>query len=45
MLREVNRLRPLIRAELIEELMENPNMTAEQIRQSIEDQIDDELRR
>jgi len=45
MLREVNRLRPLIRAELIEELIENPNMAAEQIRESIEDQIDDQLRR
>jgi len=40
-LREVNRLRPLIRAELIEELVENTNMTADEIRDSIEDQIDD----
>jgi hypothetical protein len=45
MLREVNRLRPLIRERLIEELVENPNMTADEIRESIEDQIDDELRR
>jgi hypothetical protein len=43
MLREVNRLRPLIRERLIQELVENPNMTAEQIRESIEDEIDDEL--
>jgi hypothetical protein len=43
MLREVNRLRPLIRESLIEELMENPNMTVDEIRESIEDQIDDEL--
>jgi hypothetical protein len=43
MLPEVNRLRPLIRAELIEELRENPNMTADQIRESIEVQIDDQL--
>jgi excisionase family DNA binding protein len=43
MLREVNRLRPLIRAELIEELVENPNMPVDEIRESIEDHIDDIL--
>jgi hypothetical protein len=43
MLREVNRLRPFIREALIEELLENPNMTAEQIRENIEGQVDDEL--
>jgi len=43
LLREVGRLQPPIRARLIEELVENPNMTADEIRDSIEDQIDDEL--
>jgi len=42
-LREANRLRPLIREALIEELVENPNMSADEIRESIEDHIDDEL--
>jgi hypothetical protein len=43
MRREADRLRPLIREALIEELLENPDMSAEEIRESIEDQIDDEL--
>ena len=38
---EVNRLRPLIREALIEELVGNPNMTADDILVSIEEQIDD----
>jgi hypothetical protein len=42
-MREVNRLRPLIREALIEELIEHPEMSAEEIRESIEDQIDDAL--
>ena len=41
--REVNRLRPLIREALIEELVEDPEMNAEEIRKSIEEQIDDAL--
>jgi excisionase family DNA binding protein len=41
--REAERLRPLIREALIEELLENPDMTNEEIRESIEDQIDDGL--
>lgn len=41
MLREVFRLQPLIREALIEELMENPDMSADEIRGSIENQIDD----
>jgi excisionase family DNA binding protein len=45
MLREVNRLRPLIREALIEELVENPDMSADEIRDSIEDLVDDELGR
>jgi hypothetical protein len=44
MLRQVNRLRPLIREALIDELLEDPDMSAEEIRESIEDQIDDEFR-
>jgi hypothetical protein len=39
--REAERLRPLIRKALVEELLSNPNMTFDQIRQSIEDQIED----
>ena len=42
MQREADRLRPLIREALIDELMRNPNMSAEEIRESIEDQIDAE---
>jgi hypothetical protein len=34
-------LHPLIREALIEELVEDPNMTADQIKESIEEQIDD----
>jgi hypothetical protein len=41
--REAERLRPLIREALIEELLENPDMSNEEIRESIEDQIDDGL--
>ena len=41
MRREVDRLRPLIRQALIEKLVENPEMSAEEIRESIEVQIDD----
>ena len=41
--READRLRPLIREALIDELVENPDMSAEEIRESIEDQIDDQL--
>lgn len=43
MRREADRLRPLIRQALIEELLENPHMTNDAIRESIEDQIDDLL--
>ena len=42
MLREAARLRPLIRAAVIDELLENPNMSDGDIRASIEDQIDDD---
>lgn len=42
-LREVNRLRPMIREALIDELVEDSEMTAEEIRESIEDQVDDAL--
>jgi excisionase family DNA binding protein len=40
MRREADRLRPLIREALIDELLENPDMSADEIRESIEDQID-----
>jgi hypothetical protein len=40
---EAERLRPLVREALIEEVLENPEMTVEEIRQSMEDFIDDEL--
>ena len=43
MRREADRLRPLIREALIDELVENPAMSADEIRESIEDQIDDGL--
>ena len=43
MRREADRLRPLIREALIDELVENPAMSADEIRESIEDQIDDRL--
>ena len=41
MRREAERLRPLIREALIDALMENPEMSDEEIRESIEGQIDD----
>ena len=41
MRREAARLRPLIREALIDELVENPDMSGDEIRESIEDQIDD----
>jgi hypothetical protein len=43
MRREADRLRPLIRKALIDELLENPNKSNDEIRESIEDQIDDGL--
>jgi hypothetical protein len=43
MRRAADRLRPLIREALIDELVENPDMSADEIRESIEDQIDDQL--
>jgi len=43
MRREADRLRPLIRKALIDELLEAPDMSADEIRESIEDQIDDGL--
>jgi excisionase family DNA binding protein len=41
MRREADRLRPLIREALIDELLENPDMSADEIRDSIEAQVDD----
>jgi hypothetical protein len=41
--READRLRPLIRKTLIDELLENPDMSDGEIRESIEDQIDERL--
>jgi hypothetical protein len=41
MRREADRLRPLIREALIEELLENPQMSSDEIRTIIEDQIED----
>jgi hypothetical protein len=43
MRREADRLRPLIREALIDELVKNPDMGADKIRESIEDQIDDDV--
>ena len=43
MRREADRLRPLIRKVLIDEVLANPDMSADEIRESIEDQIDDGL--
>ena len=43
MRREADRLRPLIREAMIDELVENPAMSAEEILESIEDQIEDRL--
>jgi len=39
--READRLRPLIREMLIKELLENPDMSDDEIRESIEDQIEE----
>jgi hypothetical protein len=39
--REAERLRPLIRKTLIEELLRNPNLSLYHIRRHVEDQIDD----
>jgi hypothetical protein len=44
MRREADRLRPLIRQALIEELLENPDMNSEEIRESIEAEIEERLR-
>ena len=43
--REAERLRPPIRETLVAKLLKNPNMTFDQIRKSIEDQIEDDHRR
>ena len=43
MRREADRLRPLIRKALIDELVEAPDMSTEEIRESIEDHIDEGL--
>ena len=43
MRREADRLRPLIRKALIDELLEAPDMSTEEIRESIEDHIDEGL--
>ena len=43
MRRDADRLRPVIREALIDELVKNPDMSAEEIRGSIEDQIDAEF--
>jgi hypothetical protein len=40
---EAERLRPLIRKALIEELLNNPNMTSAQIWHSIEDQVEGDI--
>jgi hypothetical protein len=42
MRREADRLRPLVREALIDELVENPEMSSEEIRDAVEDFIDDE---
>jgi excisionase family DNA binding protein len=42
MLQEAARLQPRIRAALIAEVIENPNMSDDEIRASIEDQVDDD---
>jgi hypothetical protein len=41
--RDAERLRPQIRTVLIDELMQDPNMTIDEIRRSIEEQIDDDV--
>jgi hypothetical protein len=43
MRREADRLRPLIREALIDELVKHPDMSPDRIRESIEDQIDDDV--
>jgi len=43
MRREADKLRPLIREALIEEVLENRDMSGEKIRESIEDQIDERV--
>jgi hypothetical protein len=43
MRRKADRLRPLIRRALIDELLEAPDMSTDEIRESIENQIDDRL--
>jgi len=43
MLRERDRLRPLIREALIDELLEDPDMTDDEILESIEGKVDDHL--
>jgi len=42
-LRERDRLRPLIREALIDELLEDPDMTDDEILESIEGKVDDHL--
>lgn len=42
-IREAERLRPLIRETLVAKLLKNPNMTSDQIRKNIEDQVEDEI--
>lgn len=41
--READRLRPLIRKALVEELLENPEMSSEEIQQRIEEQVEDQI--
>jgi hypothetical protein len=43
MRREAERLRPIIREELIDELLENPAMSYDEIQASIEDQVDEHI--
>jgi hypothetical protein len=43
MRREADRLRPLVREALIDELVENPKMSADEIREGIEGQIEEHL--
>jgi excisionase family DNA binding protein len=42
-LREAERLRPLIRKGLIDELLEHPDMSYDEIQESIEDQVDERI--
>ncbi len=42
-LREADRLRPLIRKTLVEELIDNPDMSSKEIKERIEDQVDEQL--